>query len=195
MFKNLFRKFSKSDTGLAGIEFAFILPLMVLLYFGLMDVTGLINFNRKITAAASITAGLVGQERNAVLKAKIQDIYNATAMVMAPTPMSNVHIDVYGFRNVSGTITQIWKTDNGQGPSCGGAPSTSTMASLMAAGNDVVVARTCYTYTPYVATFLGTNILGATSFLVKATQSDRPRSSLQLTCYNSSTFTAGNICS
>lgn len=192
MLYRLLKKYSKSERGTAAIETAFILPGMLALYFGLVDVTALISFNRKVTASASIMADLVAQERTAVLKAKIVDEYNAVAMVMSPTPMSDVHVDIYGFRNVSGTITQIWKTTNGQGPSCG-AVSTSNMNTLMSAGNDVVVAKVCKQYTPYVATFMGSNILGATTFLVSQTISVRPRSSLQLTCYNA-TVVSTDIC-
>jgi hypothetical protein len=58
------------------------------------------------------------------------------------------------------------------------------MLTLMGAGNDLIVARTCMNYSPVVATFLGQTILGSTTFLVKQTISVRPRSSLQLTCYD-----------
>jgi Flp pilus assembly protein TadG len=192
MFKKIFQKFCVADDGIAAIEMAFIMPLMLLLYFGLVDVTGLISFNRKITAAASVTADLVAQQRTSVLKAAIADTYNATAMIMAPAPATDTHIDVFGFRNVGGTITQIWSTNNGVGPSCGGAISTTGMLPLMVAGNDLVAARTCMTYTPYVATFMGNTILGATSFNVTQTIMVRPRSSLQLTCYT--TTVGGTTC-
>jgi Flp pilus assembly protein TadG len=192
MLYRLLKRFSKSDRGTAAIETAFILPGMLAIYFGLVDVTALISFNRKVTASASIMADLVAQERTSVLKAKIVDEYNAVAMVMSPTPMSDVHVDIYGFRNVAGTPTQIWKTTNGQGPSCG-TVSTANMLLLMTATNDVIVAKVCKNYTPYVATFMGSNILGATTFLVSQTISVRPRSSLQLTCYNT-TVVATDIC-
>jgi Flp pilus assembly protein TadG len=198
MFKKLFNKFLKAEDGIAAIEMAFVMPLMILLYFGLVDVTGLISFNRKITSSASLTSDLVAQKRNSILKAEIDDIYNATAMIMSPTPMTDVRVEVYGFRNVGGTVTQIWKTSNGQGPACTSALSTANMLPLMAANvsdkNDLIVTRTCLNFEPYVAAFMGDSILGSTIFPVNATISVRPRASLKLDCY-ATTVTAGTLCS
>ena len=188
------KAFLKNTKGVAAIEMAFIMPFMLLLYFGLVDITVLISMNRKITAAASTTADLVTQQRSAVLKSYIDDTYNATAMIVAPTSASEVRVELFGFRNVSGTITKIWQTNNGLGPSCGAVPGTTTMASLMTAGNDVVVARTCMNFTPAVATFMGTNIVGATTFLLNQSISVRPRSTLQLNCFQT-TVAAGTLCS
>ncbi len=194
MLKKTLSIFLKSENGVAAIEMAFILPAMLLLYFGLMDVTGLVSMNRRITASASITADLVGQQKTSVLKPVIVDQYNATEMIMSPTPIANVRVEIFGYRVDAAltTVTKIWHTSNNQGPSCGIDPDTANMLPLMAAGNDLVVARSCITYTPYVATFLGTTILGSTSFLVKQTISVRPRSSLQLTCYD--TTVGGTVC-
>jgi Flp pilus assembly protein TadG len=190
-----FRKpFLKNDKGVAAIEMAFIMPFMLLLYFGLVDITVLISLNRKITSAASTTADLVTQQRSSVLKSFIDDTYKATAMIISPTPASEVRVEVFGFRNVGGTITKIWQTNNGTGPSCGAVPATTSMLPLMTAGNDVIVARSCMNFTPAVATFMGTNVVGATSFLLKQSISIRPRAALQLTCYQT-TVAAGTVCS
>jgi Flp pilus assembly protein TadG len=193
MFKKPKISFLKNDAGMAAIEMAFIMPFLLLVYFGLVDVTGLISFNRKVTAAAGATADLVAQQRTSILKSTIVDDYNATAMIMSPTPIADVRIEVYAFRNVSGSINKIWSTNNGSGPACGSQPSTSAMLPLMAAGNDVIVARACMNFVPYVATFAGTNLVGATTFLISQSISVRPRSSLQLNCYQT-TVAAGTLC-
>jgi hypothetical protein len=52
----------------------------------------------------------------------------------------------------------------------------------MSAGNDLVVAQTCMTYVPWVATFLGKNLLGDTFFNVEQAVVVRPRSTLILDC-------------
>jgi Flp pilus assembly protein TadG len=196
--KKYSKNFLGNDRGMAAIEMAFVMPFMLLLYFGLVDATALISFNRKITSAAGTTADLVAQEKTDVLRTKILDEFNATAMIMAPTDIAGVKVEVFNFRN-TGTaaapnIVKQWQIDNGNGPSCGTAPATTGMADLMTAGNDVVVARACMTYTPYVATFMGTTILGATTFTLNQSVSVRPRSSLQLACWQT-TKAAAVLCS
>ena len=190
--KSTFRKFLHETKGIAAIEVAFILPFMFLLYFGLYDLTSVISVNRKVTYSASVVADLVAQNKTSVLKSDIQNYYNAADMVMAPISSAAVRVEVFGYRISGSTISQIWKTDNASGSSCGSAPSTSAMGPLMVAGNDLVVARVCTTYTPFASTFLGHEILGEGTMAVGETITQRPRSTLKLTCYN--TTVGGAVC-
>ena len=190
MPKSFCKRFLRAESGLAAVEFAFILPFMLMLFFGLVDLTGLIGFNRKITAVANTVADLTGQNRTSVLKTDIDDYYNAASLIMNPTPLSNVTINVYGYRMVAGAPVQQWKTSNGSGPGCNSMPPTGSMAPLMAPGNDLVVAIACYRYTPYVATFMGDKLLGSTTIKVEQTIMVRPRTTAMLDCYTTTAMTA-----
>lgn len=187
MKKLSLKTYLRAETGVAAIEMAFIMPFMLLLYFGLVDLTGLISFNRKITAVASATADLVGQNRTSIIKSDVLDYFKVAGMIMNPKPITDVKVTVYSYRLEGSTVTQKWKIDNGVGPACAKAPDISAMNLLMTAGNDLIVAQACMAYTPYVATFLGNNILGKTKFDVEQIVTLRPRASLQLNC----TLTAG----
>jgi Flp pilus assembly protein TadG len=185
--------FLRAENGVAAIETAIILPFLILLFFGMIDLTALISFNRKITYSASVISDLVSQNRTNVLKATIDDYYKAAEMIIAPTPATDFRVEVYGFRKVSGAVVQVWKTGKGSGPVCTSTPDTSAMPDLMTANNDVVVAIACMQYAPYVASFMGESILGATSFNVEQTIMVRPRSTTTLTCY--ATTVGGSVCS
>ena len=191
--KSKFRNFIGETRGIAAIEFALIVPFMLLIYFGLFDITALVSVNRKVTYAASVVADLVAQNKTSVLKGDIQNYFNAASMVMAPIPAAKVRVEVFGFRKSGSTISQIWKVDNGLSSSCGAAPPTSAMDSLMVAGNDLVVARVCTTYEIYAAYFLGHSIVNGSSFNIGESITQRPRSTLKLTCYNS--VVGGAVCS
>lgn len=176
------KSYLRADTGIAAIEMAFIMPFMLLLYFGLVDLTGLISLNRKITSVASATADLVGQNSTTVTKTNIEDYFKVVKLIMNPIPEDNVKVTVYNYRLDGTEVKLTWKLDNGKGTACAGAPSTTGMNLLMTAGNDLLVAQTCTDYTPYVATFMGTSILGKTVFDVEQIVTLRPRASLQLNC-------------
>lgn len=193
IMKNQLGKFIRETRGIAAIEIAFILPFMLLIYFGLFDITALVSVNRKVTYSASIVADLVAQNKTSVLKSKLLDYYSAANLVMAPTPASAVRIELFGYRIAGSTISQIWKTNNGLATSCGPDPVTTNMAPLMVAGNDLVVARVCTTYSPYAANFLGHSIVNASTFKIGESITQRPRSTLKLTCYN--TTVGGAVCS
>ncbi|MGQ0484327.1 MAG: TadE/TadG family type IV pilus assembly protein [Hyphomicrobiales bacterium] len=177
-----FRLFARDSRGLAAIEVAFIMPFLLLLYFGLIDLTALITLSRKVTYSSSVVADLVTQNKTTVAAADIVDYFSAAKLVMQPTPIGGVRVEVFDFRNMGGIVIQLWSKSSTGGASCGAAPSTAGMTNLMTDGNDLVVARVCTIYTPYIATFLGQKILGATSFTLSEEIALRPRTSATLVC-------------
>ncbi|NJM30441.1 MAG: pilus assembly protein [Rhizobiales bacterium] len=183
----LLGKFARETRGVAAIEFALIVPFVILVYLGLFDLTTLITVNRKVTYSTSVVADLVTQNNTNVLQAQITDYYNAAEMVMDPVPMSDVRVEVYGYRLVAGAVNQIWSVNNGQGSGCG-APSTADLDDLMLGGNDMVIAQVCTDFTPRTAMFLGEYLLGAPNFTVSQQIAQRPRQvgNATLTCFVSS---------
>ena len=192
MRKFILKPYLNAQSGVAAIEFAFILPVMLLLYFGMMDLTTLVVNNRKVTTVASAVADLTAQSRTTILQAQVDDYMRVANLILNPMPDDGVTVRVYGYRNSGGAPSKIWETSNDSGPGCSATPDTSGYGNLMVAGNDLVVAQACMTYEPYVATFLGKNILGATFFNVEQSVVVRPRSTLVLTCQVSS---GGAACS
>lgn len=180
---NTLKRFLRAEGGVAAIEMGFILPFMLFLYFGLIDLTGLISYNRKITSIASATADLVAQHRATVNKSpEIDDYFKISGMIMNPVPADEVTVVVSGFRQVDGNVTRIWRVNNSAGPGCSQEPSTEGMASLMVAGNDLIVAQACSQYKTHIGAILGTKILGETSFTVEQDITLRPRASTRLDC-------------
>lgn len=175
------RSFARDSRGVAAIEMAFIMPFLLFLYFGLVDLTALISTTRKINYTASVIGDLVTQNDTTINKATIADYYNAAAMVMAPTPINTIRIEVYQYRKVQGVPTNQWSNNNGGAGTCG-TPSILGMLNLMTDNNDLIVTQVCTTYSPYIATFLGSQILGATSFKLSDQIALRPRQSNSLNC-------------
>ena len=181
-FSNFIRSgFLSSDSGAAAIEAVFVMPVLVLLYFSLQDFTALVTFNRKITATAAMVGDTIAQYPNTITRATVTDIFNSVGLIMQPTPAADVHVNVYGYYMKNGAATLRWQVTNGNGPSCN-APDTSNFANLMVSGNDLVVSVSCMNYAPFVASFLGNSILGATTFLLNQSIASRPRGSSALNC-------------
>jgi Flp pilus assembly protein TadG len=174
-------RFRKDVRGVAAIEMAFIMPFLLFLYFGLIDLTAMISFNRKITYSASVVADLVTQNSTTVTASAMNDYFDAVELVMSPTSLDEVRIDIYQYRNISGTITNQWKKSSTGGTACA-APNTTGMSDLMTDSNDLIVTVVCMNYSPYVASFLGKAILGATSFTLSEQIALRPRQSTTLAC-------------
>ena len=120
--KSKFRKFIGETRGIAAIEIAFIMPFMLLIYFGLFDITSLVSMNRKVTYSASIVADLVAQNKTSVLKSQHPELLQRRQYGHGADSASAVRVEVFGYRIAGSTISQIWKTNNGQASSCGAAP-------------------------------------------------------------------------
>lgn len=180
-----FRNFLSAECGIAAIEIALILPFMLLMFFGLVDVTDMVSYNRRITSVASAVGDLTGQNRTNVLQTDINDYFKAATLIMNPKSDSGVRVTVFGFRKNGTNVDQKWTITNGKGTACT-PPNKTLMAPLMTAGNDLVVSQACMAYKPLVANLLGTSILGASSFTIQQNITLRPRSSLKLDCYTTS---------
>jgi Flp pilus assembly protein TadG len=194
-----FKNFAAAESGVAAIEFAFIFPIMVLLFFCLIDFTGYVSYNRKIAAISGAVADLVSKNRNRVNADDIQKYFSVSGMILKPLAASNVKVRVIGYRNESGTAVKQWVVESPGAVTCSADPSTASMVSLMAASNDLVVAQTCMTYTPYIGSFFFnraghkfTNTLGPGTFRVEEVVTQRPRSSTTLDCYP--TASSGTKC-
>lgn len=182
----MLKRFLKAERGAAAIEGAIILPFLAIVYFCLQDFTALVTFNRKITLTAATISDTIAQYQTTIVRSNITDIFNAIGLIMQPTPTANVRVNVYGYY-LNGTAPTIrWQVTNGSGPTCS-LPDTTNFSSMMStSSNDLVVAVTCMNYTPWVATFLGTNLLGGTTFLLQQTIASRPRASATLNCVTTS---------
>ncbi len=97
----LLRGYIANSRGIAAIEMAFIMPFLLFLYFGLVDLTSMISINRKLTYSASVVADLVTQNDSTVTETNIVDYVNAAELIMKPTPITGVRVEVYQFRDNS----------------------------------------------------------------------------------------------
>jgi Flp pilus assembly protein TadG len=186
------RSFLKAESGIAAIEFAFIMPFLLLLFFGLVDITDAVSSNRRITSVANSIGDLAAQNRKKILKTDIDDYFKAAALIMKPKSDSNVRVTLFGFRSDGTKGVLQWTVTNNKGPVCGKAPNVNTMQTLMTTGNDIIVAQACMVYQPLISSFLGENIMGTTSMKIEQIITMRPRASATLDCYqDASASTAG----
>lgn len=91
--RRLMRRFARAESGIAALEFALVLPLMMVLYFGMTELTFAISTDRKVTLLSRALADLVGRTTS-MTTAAMNDIFQASIAVMAPYDASNAKIVV-----------------------------------------------------------------------------------------------------
>ena len=90
--------------------------------------------------------------------------------------VEGISLSLWDFRMQDGSPTKVWEYTNGA--SCGAEPTGGDeMESLMEDGNDIVVARVCYTQDAIIGTMFGSGTIELDDELML-----RPRQSTMLDC-------------
>ena len=104
---NNIHRLGKDKGGVAALEFALILPLLITLYFGLIELVRAIDTGRKTTLYARTIADLSGRATNGnPSTADMDAIVNAAGPIMRPYPTINLQIAIHsmGVEKTSGAL-------------------------------------------------------------------------------------------
>ena len=143
------RRFLADKRGVSAVEFAMLLPLMVTLYLGGVEVSSAVAIDRKVTLIARTLGDLVAQATS-VDNTSMTSILAATTAVMAPYSDTNLKITVSSVQvNSQGVAKVSWSdTKNGTRRTVG---STVILpAALNIASSSLIWAEASYAYTPTI---------------------------------------------
>jgi Flp pilus assembly protein TadG len=154
---DLARRWRTDRKGIAAVEFAFIVPIMMVMFIGAVELSQAITVDRRVTQVASSVADLVARKETSIANSEIKDILRIGGFIMTPYDQAPLQVVV---RNVSSsskdatTTKQSWQcTFSGAGvnpePTCACMNDTYSLpVGLVTTNDSVVVAEVIYTYTP-----------------------------------------------
>lgn len=159
----------RDERGSAAVDMIVLLPIMLMVFIGVVELTSVLRLDRKVVAAAQTTADLITQRRE-VDAADLNDILRAAELILEPYAPAGHTIGIVGvqYDEDSGDPEVLWtRSKNG-----GSVPDALAVAAgLGAKGEGVVVVRVTYNYTPVFFDF----IMGQTT--LEETTVLRPRRS------------------
>jgi Flp pilus assembly pilin Flp len=190
-------KFSCNREGVAAIEFAMILPIMVMMFIGAVEMSQAVTVDRRVSQMASSTADLVARADKNITCSELHDILNASSWIMKPYKPNGVKITVRNIVNTGAQNLETWKVQytgplvSGSGsdpcpplscppPGQATAPSPQPAPGLISNGGGLVVVDVAYDYKPLVFDFFmktgATSIKNGANYTLKETSNHPPRS-------------------
>lgn len=143
------RRFHRNNSGIAALEFALVLPVMLVLYLGGIEVTDGLVLKRKVSHTASAIADLVAQDTAIASTAEMQDIFNAGTAILSPYTTSKLKVSVVAITmDASKKATVSWSQAFNGGSCAAKGSSVSVPADLQSANGFLIRVTTDYAYTP-----------------------------------------------
>jgi Flp pilus assembly protein TadG len=139
--------FAGERRGIAAVEFAMLLPVMMTLFLGSVEVSTGAAIKRKVALTARALADLSSQSTS-ISNASMSNILNASTAIIAPYASTGLQTVVSELSiNANGVATVVWSdTLNGTARSVG---STVTLPASMATPNTfLLLGEAQYTYNP-----------------------------------------------
>ena len=142
-------RFNRDERGIAATEIALLLPLMVSLYFGVVQLSQAISAKSNVTLTARTISDLVSRVTT-INNADMTNALNASAAVMAPFPVTNLKVTVSSVViDANGKATIAWSdTLNGSARAVGSV--VTLPAALDVASTSLIWAEVQYAYTPVI---------------------------------------------
>ena len=76
----------RDQRGVAAVEFALILPVLLLLYFGTIETSSLFTADRRVANVAGTIGDLVSRAKKSVSQNELNDYFQAASAIMMPLP-------------------------------------------------------------------------------------------------------------
>jgi Flp pilus assembly protein TadG len=161
--------------GVSAVEFALILPVMLLLFAGGSELSEALIVDRKISRTANTIGDLVSQEAD-VTSAEMTNIFNASTAIMEPYSASTAQMLLIVVNiNSASSQTVAWSRAVNDTAATVGAPTPIPVPSSIAVvGTQTIIARVNYSYTSPFSSVMQ-SYTGKSSYSLSKTFMLRPR--------------------
>jgi Flp pilus assembly protein TadG len=144
-----FRGLAGDERGVSAVEFAMLLPLMLTLYLGTVEVSQGIAADRKVTLTARTVADLVAQV-STINNNDMTNSLNAASAVIVPFSASNLKVTVSSVKIDGNNNATVDWSDTLNGTARAKGSSVSLPSALVVANTSLIWAEVQYTYKPTI---------------------------------------------
>jgi Flp pilus assembly protein TadG len=137
------------ESGVAAVEFALLLPLMLTMYLGTVEISQAVGVDRKVTLTSRTLADLASQVTS-ISSTDMSNILNASSAVIAPYDASKLKVTVSQITidgNNNAKIT--WSCTKG-GTAHSTGSSVTLPSALNVANTSLIWGEAAYSYKPAI---------------------------------------------
>lgn len=144
------QRFLRNTKGASAVEFALILPFLLILYLGGIEISQAVAVSRKATLVSRTISDLVAQNSTeTITTAELNSIFAAANAVMAPYPTDPVKITVSSVGiDASGSAKVEWSRQKNSTQRAKNQPITLPTPAMAVANSTLIMAEVKYLYTP-----------------------------------------------
>ncbi len=155
------KRFRRETRAVAAVEFALILPFLLLLYVGSIEASQLIIVDRRVTTVAGTVGDLVARADGSITQAQLTDYFRASQGIFMPfstTGLRQVITCVYVAAN--GTTQVRWSRgyNGGVAKTAGQTFALPTEVTTLSRNSYIIVSETSYSYRPMLGIVFPTAI-------------------------------------
>ena len=146
------RRLLKQESGIAAVEFSLILPILVLLWIGGVEVTQALSIDRRLNNLAAAVGDLVARDKK-LTPSKIAAIFDIAPGALFPYESTGVSMRVTAVQvDEDGNATVAWSQAEGSQTAY---PDNQDVTSIVAEtlrvpDTQIIMTEVYYTYTPTV---------------------------------------------
>ena len=139
----------RDQRGVSAVEFAMLLPLMITLYLGAVEISQGVAIHRKVTLTARTVADLASQVTS-INNANMTNMLNAAASVVSPFPVNQLKVTVSAVDIGADGVAKVAWSDTLNGTPRGVDTVVPLPAALKIPNSQVIWSEVRYNYEPAI---------------------------------------------
>ncbi|MEQ1670987.1 MAG: TadE/TadG family type IV pilus assembly protein [Hyphomicrobium sp.] len=152
-----YHAFKDNCAGVAAIEFAYLLPLLIMMTYGVIEASRAVMMHKRFQRSVALIGDLVAREEEigttpALAQQAMDGMMRAAEHVMSPYDTSSLKMGVTAIQaapNDATDTTVAWSYSYEEYPvSSTGAPKNMPAAGMITAGNAAILVEAQYKYKP-----------------------------------------------